>query len=275
MSFHPRSISARRYRIEGELPSVGDERFSRRLLDRAFHPLSAHEERAFGWVTADNCLDARFEAGSVARGPCAVFALRVDKRRVNGRLLRAMIDLETRGRRKDAERDAVHPEPEGAPQGDGAEADAEGEGRRARRARPPRPGRLSRDERQEIRRQITEELLRNTTPSMEVHPVLVYPREKVVLFGSLGKPANEVFRALFADTFEVTLSALTPYHRALELLEGRGASEALAGLRRTDFHRAFALEPARRERTGSALVPPSIAARSATPGPVPPPEPRR
>src|SRR5262245_13663238 len=158
MSFHPRSISARRYRIEGELIAVADEAFSRRLLDRAFKPLSAHEERAFGWVTADNCLDARFERGSVARGPCAVFSLRVDRRRVNGRLRRARIDLEVRGRRKDAERDA-----EGAPSGE-APADEEG-GRRRGRAPAPRPGRLSRDERQEIRRQITEELLRNTSPS--------------------------------------------------------------------------------------------------------------
>jgi hypothetical protein len=211
MSFSLRSLSARRYRVEGSLPSVHDADFARRLTDRKFQPLTPQEERAHGWVSADNCLDARFEAGSVARGPCAVFALRIDRRRVNTRLLRAMLDLELRGRRKDA--------------------DAAGEGGGSSR----RPGRVSRDERSELRRALTEELMRNTTPSMEVHPVVLYPRERVVLFGALSKPANETFRALFADTFDVQLSALTPFHRAVELLGAQGGGEALAGLRRTSF----------------------------------------
>src|SRR5947207_10197105 len=142
MSLSLRSLSARRYRIEGDLSSIEDDAFARRLLDRAFQPLTAHEERAFGWVTADNCLDARFAPGSVARGPCAVFALRVDRRRVNGRLLRAMIDLEVRGRRKDAERDA-----EGAPKPDGRD---ESPARPAKAAKPA-GARPSRDARQETR----------------------------------------------------------------------------------------------------------------------------
>lgn len=227
MSFSLRSLSARRYRIEGDLPSVESAAFAERLLARPFAPLSAHEERAFGWVTADNCLDARFAPGSVARGPCAVFALRVDKRRVNSRLLRAMIDLELRGRAKDRERDT---EGGAAVRGDPVRGDAAGDGRGARG-----PGRVSRDERAELRKALTAELLRNTHPTMEVHPVLVYPRDRLVLFGSLGKPANEVFRALFCDTFDVSLSVLTPYHRALELLASRGGGQALAGLSSTDF----------------------------------------
>lgn len=218
MSFSLRSLSARRYRIEGDLPSVESAAFAERLLARPFVPLSAHEERTFGWVTADNCLDARFAPGSVARGPCAVFALRVDKRRVNSRLLRAMIDLELRGRAKDRERDA---------EGVGAEAGGRGATRGS--------GRVSRDERAELRKALTAELLRNTHPTMEVHPVLLYPRDRLVLFGSLGKPANEVFRALFCETFDVSLSVLTPYHRALELLASRGGGQALAGLSSTDF----------------------------------------
>jgi hypothetical protein len=216
MTFHLRSFTARRYRLEGELPSLHDGAFEKRLLDRAFQPLSPNEERSVGWVTADNCLDARFASGSVARGPAAVFALRVDKRRVNGRLLRAMMDLELRGRRKDAP----------------AAAEGGGEGRKP-------SARRSREERTELRRQLSEELLRNTTPSMDVHSVLVYPKERFVLFGSLSKASNEAFRTLFADTFDVTLSALTPFHRALELLESRGASATLATLRRTELGRPY------------------------------------
>lgn len=224
MSFTLRSLSARRYRIEGELPSIHDPRFTTRLLDRRFEPLSANEERTFGWVTADNCLDSRFTDGSTGRGPCSVFALRIDKRRVNTRLLRAMIDLEMRGRKKDAE------------------AASEGTAIAPEGARPKAGGRLSRDERAELRRALSEELLRNTNPTMEVHTVLLYPKEKVLLFGSLGKPANETFRALFCDTFDVVLSALTPYQRALELLgerHGERAGEALAALRHAEFGSPF------------------------------------
>src|SRR5207253_11160682 len=98
MSFHLRSLSARRYRVEGALPSVHAPEFAKRLLDRRFQALTANEEKTHGWVTVDNCLDSAFTAEAVAKGPCAAFALRTDRRRVNGRVLRAMVDLELRGR---------------------------------------------------------------------------------------------------------------------------------------------------------------------------------
>lgn len=226
MSFQLRSFTARRFRIEGDLPSVNDASFTKRLVDRRFQPLSPNEERSFGWVTADNCLDSRFSDESVSRGPAAVFSLRIDKRRVNSRLLRAMMDLELRGRRKDVEKNAEGVAGVGGPDG----------------ARKP-SARKSREEKSELRRALTEELMRNTTPTMDVYTVIIYPRERMVLFGSLSKASNEVFRTLFADTFDVTLSALTPFHRGLELLEqmegreGRGGSAALAALRRTEFGR--------------------------------------
>ena len=217
MAFHLRSLSAKRYRVEGDVPAVHDPAFAKRLLERRFQPLSAHEERAVGWVTADNCLDTDFTRASFDRGPAAVFAMRTDRRRVNGRLLRARMDLELRGRAKDSERDA---------EGGGA-GGKPGPSRR----------RVGREERAEIRRALTEELLRGTSPTMDVHPVVWFPRERLVLFLALSRPANEAVRALFADTFDASLSALTPFHRAIELLEGRGAAEALSGVSRTEFGR--------------------------------------
>ncbi len=210
MSFHLRSLTARRYRVEGDLPSVHDAAFVRRLADRAFSPPSETEEKTHGWVTIDNCLDAKFDAAAVSRGPCAAFALRIDRRRVNGRILRAMLDLEMRGRRKDAA--------------------AEQEGAAGGVRKRPR-----REERQELRRALAEDLMRKTPPSVDVHPVLLFPKKRLVLFLSLSRAANETFRALFSETFDATLSTLTPFHRAVELLADRGAAEALAPLRRTEF----------------------------------------
>jgi hypothetical protein len=235
MSFSLRSLSARRYRIEGALPSVESADFARRLTERRFEPQSPHEERTFGWVTADNCLDARFETGSTV-GPCA-----------SSRCAWTSAASTAASARDDGPR---VPRPE---EGRGARGGRPGAGPGGDRAAKRPGGRISRDERAEIRKALTEELLRNTNPTMEVHPVLVYPRDGIVLFGALSKPANELFRAAFSDTFDVALSALTPFHRALELLEGKGGSEALAAVRRTDFSRA---------RTSAFWAPPAIAARA-------------
>jgi hypothetical protein len=205
MTFHLRTLSARRYRVEGDLPPIHDPEFARRLSERRFRPLAPLEERGVGWVTADNFLDAGLTAEAFSRGPCAVFSLRIDKRRVSSRLLRAKFDLEMRGRR--------------------AAAAASGERRKG----------MGREERQEIRRGLTEELLKQTPPSSEAHAVLLYPREKVVLFQSLSRPVNDAFRAHFVDTFDVGLEPMTPWNRALELLGSKGGAEALAPLRRADF----------------------------------------
>ena len=132
-------------------------------------------------------------------GPCAAFALRTDRRRVNPRVLRAMVDLELRGRAKDAD------------------AEAEGSGGGGEKAggspRKKRIGRVGREERAELRHALAQELLKNTNPTMEVRPVLLFSKERLVLFLSLSRAANEAFRALFCDTFDVSLSALTPFHR--------------------------------------------------------------
>jgi hypothetical protein len=200
MPFHLRSLSARRYRVEGDVPPVDSPAFAKRLAERRFRAPTAREERAFGWVSADNLLEASFEPGTTSRGPCAAFALRIDRRRADARLVRATLDLEER---------AVRPE----------------------------GGRRRRDERLERRRAIAERLLEEASPTIEVHPVLLFPRTKTVLFLSLSRPANEIFRTHFADTFDATLSTLTPFHRAVELLADRGASEALAPLRRAEFAR--------------------------------------
>ena len=232
MSLHLRSLSARRYRVEGALPSVHAPEFAKRLLDRRFQALTANEEKTHGWVTVDNCLDSAFSAEAVARGPCAAFSLRTDRRRVNGRVLRAMVDLELRGRARDAE--------------------AAAEGGAGRRKR------VGREERAELRRALSEELLKNTSPSMEVHPVLLFAKERLVLFLSLSRRANEAFRAHFCDTFDVSLSPLTPYRRGVELLEGRGEAQALSAVRRTEFAPLPAVREAPAARLSGAFPVPEI-----------------
>lgn len=203
-----RTCSLRRYRIEGTLPGPGTDEFAKRLTDRRFLPLSAREEKSYGWVTADNLLLTRFDADTLLRGEHVVLGLRIDRRRVNPRLLRAQLDLELRARTK-------------------AEGDGAG------------PRRMSREERQELRQHLTMELLRQTSPSVDAYTVLLDPRRRLVSLLSLSRPANEALCALFQSTFEAALVALTPWRRALELCP---RPEALDVLERTEFWEGPAAE---------------------------------
>jgi hypothetical protein len=196
-----RTCSVRRYRVEGTVPAPASDDFAARLTDRRFRPLSAREERTYGWVTADNLLLTTFDADTMLRGEQVVLAVRIDRRRPNARLLRAQLDLETRARSKAAD--------------DGAG-----------------PRRLSREERAELKQHLQQELLRQTSPSVEVHTVVYDPRRRLVSMLSLARSANEALCALWQDTFGAALVGLTPWKRAVELLP---RAEALDALERTEF----------------------------------------
>ncbi|MDJ0973357.1 MAG: hypothetical protein QNJ98_02710 [Planctomycetota bacterium] len=202
-----RSQSFRRYRIGGRIPSPHSDEFYQAVRDRKFLPLTPSEERTYGWATVDNLLITDFDMESVMRGNWAALGLRVDRRRVNNKLLRAHIDLELIARRKAAE-------------------DA---GSRFK---------LGRDERKQIREDLHAELLKQTSPSVDIVPVLMHSKRRVAHVLALGKGVNDLVRVHFLDTFGVELVPLTPWRRSQELLEGAPALERLDDLHRTDFARA-------------------------------------
>ena len=199
-----RTQSFRRYRIHGRLPGVESPDFVKGLADRKFEDLTPHEERSYGWVSADNLLVTSFATESLVRGRYAVFALREDRRRVNARLLRAHLDLELGALRK-------------------AASDGAGQAR------------ISREERRRLREEITQRLLEETSPSVDAWTVLVDPRDRVAYVLSLSKRPNELVRAHFLDTFGVELLPLTPWRRSLELLDDEDARTRLEELTRTEF----------------------------------------
>jgi hypothetical protein len=206
-----RSRSFRRYRVQGALPSPHGEAFLERLTARRFLPLLAGQERTYGWVSAANLLVTEFTPDRVACGPYVAFALRVDRRRVNARLLRAQVDLEVEARLK-------------------AAADAGG------------PRRLARDERRQLREDLRAELLRQTHPSVDATTVLLHPKRRLLFVLSLVRAANELVALHFRDTFDADLVPLTPWQRSLELLEesarsGPDLRPAFEDLRRAEFAR--------------------------------------
>lgn len=231
-----RTQSFRRYRIQGELPSPWGEDFHRLLTERRFLPLMAEQERAYGWVTADNLLITEFHAGTVMRGEWVAVGLRVDTRRVNARLLRAQIDLEIRGRLKAMEDAGDKP-------------------------------RIGRDERRDLKEELRAELMRQTSPSVDVINVLMHPKHRVLHVLSLAQRANDLVRLLFTDTFDAELLPLTPWSRSLEILdaEARGGNDLRAGLqdlRRTDFGRPAAAAVAAPTLAAPTLAAPTQEVRS-------------
>ncbi|MGE0193505.1 MAG: recombination-associated protein RdgC [Planctomycetota bacterium] len=220
-----RSQSVRRFRVVGPLPSPYEPAFAERLHDRRFRPLAPHEERTYGWVTADNLLVTRFDVDTLVRGETVAFALRIDQRRVPPRLLKAHLELELDARTKAA--------------GDGG-----------------RPGRISREERKALREEITRRLLLETPPHVQAHGILLDPRRRVLYVQSLSRRVLEQVQLLVADTFEVSLEALTPWRRAQEIVAGTEAMAALEDIRRTELggaSEALAAALARRVR-GTAAV---------------------
>lgn len=199
-----RTQSFRRYRIQGSLPGVESPEFVKALAERRFQPLTEHEERTYGWVSAENLLVTEFVTAEMVKGRYAAFALREDRRRVNARLLRAHLDLELKALRKAA--------------GDGAGQ-----------------ARVSREERRRLREEVSARLLEETSPAVDAWTVLVDPRDRLVYVLSLSKRPNELVRAHFLDTFGVELLPLTPWRRSLELLDDPAKQKRVEEMTRTEF----------------------------------------
>ena len=181
----------------------------RRLSERRFRSLTPHETATHGWVDAGNLLRTELTPETVLRGDHAVFALRIDRRRADPRLLRARLELEMEARWKAA-----------------ADAQAPGGARRRR---------IGRDERRQLRADIEAELLATANPSIRVCTVLLQPRQKIVHALSRSRPVLEILSRLFVETFDVNLVPLTPWGRAREILAGQPAAEVLDGLEPTGF----------------------------------------
>src|SRR5688572_13072147 len=98
----PRSFSLKRYAFDAELPAAESSEMVRRLGRRRFRPLTAHEERTYGWVSPENLLITDPEEAAASLGRRVLLAFRIDRRRVSARLLRARVDLEVRARAKAA-----------------------------------------------------------------------------------------------------------------------------------------------------------------------------
>lgn len=89
------AMSVARYRVVGDLPPSWRDRFRDALQANAFQepPQGQGKEEVEGWVQVHNLLDAEFDDfNRWLYNGVALFALRVDKKRLPARLFRATLE---------------------------------------------------------------------------------------------------------------------------------------------------------------------------------------
>lgn len=91
------ALTVARFRVEGELPGGWRDIYRDRLNEFAFRepPVEQGKEEVEGWVQVHNLLDTTFDDfNRWLYNDYAVFALRVDKKRLPAKLFRATLEKE-------------------------------------------------------------------------------------------------------------------------------------------------------------------------------------
>lgn len=191
------SLTFRCYAIGGKSALPAGEKLVERLDAFAFTGLGhAEEGSVVGWIAGEHLFDGEFNIDKVMRGPYAVFALRVDTRKVNGALLNAHTAVEV-----------------------AAVMEAEG------------LERLGGARRREIKQEIKRRLLKETPPSQKAYGVFWNVRARKVYVQTTSKTVHEHFRGFFERCFDVSLEPQVPGVTAATYAKANGVMEALKDAR--------------------------------------------
>ena len=192
------SITLSRFKVE-RLP----ENIPALLRQFAFVPIDdIAEERAFGWTNFDDILDTEWKKSVPEKEPYIVFSLRLDTRRIAPATLAK--------ERKIA-----------------LEAELE-------RIRTLGKKFIARDRKKEIAEQVRLRLLAKTIPTPACFEVVWNSATNLIWLGSASRKIQDMFCELFARTFEVTPTLLTPYEMAADFLP-EDRLEELNNLSPSDF----------------------------------------
>lgn len=187
------ALTFKTFRVSGKNPTPNHERLLERLERFAFAGIDVQEEGSVeGWVAPDHLFDGDFATPKVFRGRYAVFAMRVDTRKVPGALIEAHTAL------------AV-----------AAACEAEG------------VEKLGAKQKREIKRDVKRQLLAETPPQQRAYGVFWNVAARRVFLQATSKGVVESFRALFERTFELNLEPLVPGMQAAEYAREQGLLPSL------------------------------------------------
>ena len=197
------SLSYSRFFVEGELPPDYKAVFEEAVQHRAFEPLDAagEDDERMGWCSIEHPLDTEFDQGKLFYNEYLNVALRVDKWRIPGAILKAYCT--------EAERKYL------------AQHNKE---------------KLRRGEKDDIKAVVVTQLKSKILPSMKTIDMSWNLHTGVVRFWNQSGKTCESFMDLFEKTFAVRLVSDNAYIGALQYEMSDKQTEKLAEIEATIFH---------------------------------------
>lgn len=212
------ALTVARFRVEGDLPEAWRDAFRDKLTEFAFRepPVAQGKEEVEGWCQVHNLLDTDFsDFNRWLYNDYAVFALRVDKKRLPAKLFKATLEKECQ--KWCAERDVE---------------------------------RCPATIRTEIKERIEADWLARTLPSVAVTEAAWSIHHRYLVLHGLSDAISDRFRKRFFRTFGLRLVPWSP----LDWLQDRALVESLIGraptLVRADIPSLGALDGATRPSGG-------------------------
>lgn len=187
MSMLTGALTVRRYRVDGEAPEGFREIYRDALNRHAFRePLSpVHKEETLGWTQAHNLLDTEFDdLDRWVYNHYLLFGLRIDKKALPAKLFKARLEKRMQ----------------------------EWCGKNNRE-------RCSGRNKEELKEQLEDEMLRQTLPRVAVVEIVWNLAESWVAVHSQSDLTNDKLRKLFFTTFGLSLVPWTPLDYVADLPE--------------------------------------------------------
>lgn len=168
-----------RFVLEEEPKEAFWKTFESRLRQFAFRSIeNTAEEQSYGWVCYDDPLDTEWTAISPQKGEFVVFSLRIDTRKVPGSIMKTQYQKALREEQEKL-----------AEQGKNF---------------------ISRKRKKELKEQVTFRFRSQTLPTPALFHVIWSLDTKVLYFTSTNLKKCDLFKTLFAQTFELELIPVTP-----------------------------------------------------------------
>ena len=185
MGIYAKSLSCTRYFVRGETAPDFLTWVDERLQAFLFREIDdTTDEKAWGWVELDNLLQTSFEGGQAHKGEYLAFSLRVDTRKVPAAVFRKHYLL------------------------------AEQTVRQQQKFR-----RLSRQQKLELKKTVTADLLRRQMPQPALFDIVWHPSQQRLWLFATSPKVREIFETLFRETFELDIYLLFPYTLAQDVLD--------------------------------------------------------
>jgi recombination associated protein RdgC len=178
MGFLKGTATFSRYRIVGPMPEGFNGFFDEKIRRFAFQDSwRTADEKAAGWVSIENCLDADFPYAAYAQGKYLLFSLRIDRKAIPPSLFRIRVmEAEQRHRTENGQK------------------------------------KLYREQREAIRDSVRLELLSKTLPVPSFFDICWSVTDRILFFSTLSDKTGGELQEMFRESFGLTLFPHTPWN---------------------------------------------------------------